>query len=1220
MPGFVHLHLHSEYSLLDGACRIDEIPKRAKECGHDAVALTDHGVMYGAVAFYNACKKEGIKPIIGCEVYVAPGSRFDKNPSAGSPYHLVLLCENQTGYRNLIYLVSKGFTDGFYSKPRVDKELLRSHHEGLIALSACLAGEVPRSLVRGDYDSACRAAKELSEIFGKDHFYIELQNHGLDEQKQILPELVRLAGDCGLPMVATNDCHYLRRRDAETQAVLLCIQTGNTMSDGRPIGFETDEFYYKDTEEMTALFGRYEGAIGNTEKIADRCNLDFDFSKTYLPKFPCPAGVTAPQYLSRLAEEGFCAKEEKGEIPAAGHTAEEYRARMEYELRVIESMGYADYFLIVQDYVNFAKSRDIPVGPGRGSGAGSLVAYLLGITDVDSIRFDLLFERFLNPERVSMPDIDIDFCYNRRDEVIAYVTEKYGRDHVSQIITFGTLAARAAIRDVGRAIGMSYSDVDAVARAVPQELNITIRDALSRKPLKELYDASAEVRKLVDTACAIEGMPRNVSIHAAGIVITDRPLSDYVPLSASGGVVITQYDMDTIAHLGLLKFDFLALRYLTILHDAEVQIREQEPQFCLSRLPFDDKKTYELIGKGNTGGVFQLESSGMRNMLQNLRPENLDDIIAAIALFRPGPMDSIPRYIEGRHNPSSVHYDPPELEPILRSTYGCTVYQEQVMQIFRDLAGYTFGHADIVRRAMAKKKADVLAAERPAFLEGCRERGISEVTASKLFDDLSSFANYAFNKSHAAAYAVISYRTAYLKAHYPKEYLSALLTSVLGNIPKMAEYTAECARRQIRILPPDINESYADFHVDGDNIRFGLLALKNVGNQFIENIIRERKSRPFASFEDFVDRMSGSDLNKRMVEALVKAGAFDGLGVYRSRLVAAYERILDQAGNKNRANLDGQLDLFSAAFAPVASAPAFRYPDIPEYTLREKLSLEKQASGLYFSGHPFDGYRPSAEKLGAAPISDYVPVEGEEPPADKTRVRVAGMISSVSLKTPKNGGGRMAFFTLEDSFGEIECIAFSKTYAEYAPMIREDVPLCCEGTLSVREEEAPKVLVNTLCVLAENPDAQEALPVSAGYRSTGSTGAAETANRVPSGSGGNSVSGDYRSPANVRPAPAPASGTVQTGNPASAGTRPASGNPAPGAAPRPHRLCLRVPDFECEAYRKARNLVELFEGPTEVLFYNSSDKTYHRAGGVLYSDFVLREFRLLLGDANAVYQ
>ena len=788
MNGFVHLHLHSEYSLLDGACRITDIPARVKECGQEAVAITDHGVMYGAVAFWQACRNAGVKPIIGCEVYVAHSSRFEKTAGAdGYADHLVLLCENNEGYRNLSEMVSRSFTEGFYNKPRVDEELLRRYHGGLIALSACLGGKIPKQLAKGNYKGAKETALRYAEIFGPEHFYIEIQDHGLAEQRTMLPMLVDLAKDCDLPLVATNDCHYLRRRDANAQAVLMCIQTNTTTDMGRPAAFATDEFYLKDTNEMTMTFKAYPDALENTCRIAERCEVSFDFDTTYLPKFPCPDGKSAQAYLRERTETGFAERVKKGHITFAEHPEREYRERLEYELSVILQMGYEDYFLIVQDYVNYARSQDIPVGPGRGSGAGSLVAFALGITDIDPLRFDLLFERFLNPERVSMPDIDVDFCYNRRDEVIDYVGRRYGQDHVSQIITFGTLAARAAVRDVGRALGMPYSDVDAVARAVPQEPNVTLSMALRLPELKKLYEGSESVKKLIDTAMTLEGMPRNVSIHAAGIVITDKRVAEYVPLALSNGTVVTQYDMDTVAKLGLLKFDFLALRYLTILHDAEVQIREKEPDFDLEKLPQDDAATYRLIASGKTSGVFQLESGGMRQMLMNLVPERIDDIIAAIALYRPGPMDSIPTFIECRHHPEKVTYATPLLEPILRSTYGCVVYQEQVMQIFREVAGYTFGHADVVRRAMSKKKAAVLMAERETFVAGAVERGVEAAVAEKLFSDMESFANYAFNKSHAAAYAVLCYRTAYLKAHYPCEYLSALLTSVLGNQTKVAE-------------------------------------------------------------------------------------------------------------------------------------------------------------------------------------------------------------------------------------------------------------------------------------------------------------------------------------------------------------------------------------------------------------------------------------------------
>ena len=749
MGEFVHLHLQTEYSLLDGACRIAEIPERILECGQDAVAITDHGNMYGVIEFYKTCKKEGIKPIIGCEVYVATSSRFDKRSNTDSYYHLVLLCKNMTGYKNLIYLVSKGYTEGFYSKPRVDESLLREHSEGLIALSACLSGKIPRLLSAGDFEGARQVALEYSKIFGKDNFYIELQDHGTEETRQLMPLLSQLAEDCGLPTVATNDCHYLRRQDSEIQQILMCIQTNTTLDSPNKPSFDCDDYYIKTTDEMKRIYSSYKGAIENTVKIADMCQLELEFDKVFLPKFPCPDGESAEEHLRFLTFKGLERRINHGQLVygnEAHNNKKAYLDRIEYELSVITSMGYADYFLIVQDYVGFAKKADIPVGPGRGSGAGSLVAFLLGITDIDSIKFDLLFERFLNPERVSMPDIDMDFCYNRRDEVIDYVTKKYGREHVSQIITFGTLAAKAAIRDCGRAMGMAYSDVDAVAKAVPQELGITLRQALRFPELKSQYEGSEQVRKLIDTAISLEGMPRNISVHAAGIVITDKPISDYVPLSVSNGTVVTQFDMDTIAELGLLKFDFLALRYLTIINDACQQIKDSHPDFDIEKISFSDKKTFELISRGDTAGVFQLESSGMKQVLQNLRPESIDDIISVISLYRPGPMDSIPRFIECRHDPSKVVYDLPELEPILRSTYGCTVYQEQVMSIFRTIAGYSYGHADIVRRAMSKKKASVLEAEREAFIGGAQERGIDARKAEKLFDDMASFANYAFNK------------------------------------------------------------------------------------------------------------------------------------------------------------------------------------------------------------------------------------------------------------------------------------------------------------------------------------------------------------------------------------------------------------------------------------------------------------------------------------------
>ncbi len=1241
MGSFVHLHLHSEYSLLDGACRLRDLPARVKECGHDAVALTDHGVLYGAITFDQACRAAGVKPIIGCEVYVAPGSRFDKGatgremPGNGAYTHLVLLCENMEGYRNLMTLVSLGFTEGFYGRPRVDMELLRRYHSGLIALSACLSGDIPRRLLAGDYDGARASAKAMSEIFGEGNYYIELQNHNLPEERQILPALLRLARECELPMVATNDCHYLRREDAFKQEVLTCIQTGRTVGEDGRVGFATDEFYYKDTGEMEMLFARYPGAIENTVRIAERCSVEFDFSTTHLPKFPCPEGLDAGTYLAHLTEEGFARRVAAGQIvfrtDDPERTEEAYRRRLDYELDVIGRMGYDDYFLIVQDYVNFAKSRDIPVGPGRGSGAGSLVAFCIGITEVDSIAFDLLFERFLNPERVSMPDIDVDFCYNRRDEVIAYVAERYGRDRVSQIITFGTLAARAAIRDVGRAMGMSYADVDVVARAVPHELNITIDDALRLPELKTLYEGSESVQKLVDIARALEGMPRNASVHAAGIVITDRPVSEFVPLAVNNGTTVTQYDMDAVAKLGVLKFDFLGLRYLTIMHDAEVQVRESDPNFSLDRLPLDDRATYELIGRGQTLGVFQLESGGMRQMLIGLRPTDIGDIEAAIALYRPGPMDAIPRYIACRENPAEVRYPSPLLEPVLSPTYGVTVYQEQVMSIFRVIAGYTYGHADIVRRAMSKKKASVLEAERADFIAGAENNGMTHEDAERLFDDMGSFANYAFNKSHAAAYALISYRTAYLKAHHPGAYFAALLTSVLGNQPKMAEYTAECAKHGIRVLPPDINESEMNFHAsaagEDSHIRYGLLALKNVGEAFLRAILEERRIRPFASFEDFLDRLSGRDLNKRQVEALIKAGAFDGFPTHRAQLLAVYESMIDTLTAKNRANLEGQMDMFStpAVGGALEKTPAFTYPDIPPYTMRERLMLEREASGMFFSGQLLDDFDRCVSTLSPDRIVDLIRAEDEDiltddetvdterrRPTDKAKVTVAGIITSVTHKTTKKDE-RMAFFTVEDAGGSIECLAFPKVFERDHDLIHTDHAVFVEGNLSVREDEAPKVLVSVIGLLVDNAHFNGTLPARdladpPERRLTPERGAqaapARSAGALPPRATG-AVYNPYEamSPGRIynpyedMPAAAPpvrqaAQGSAPQASPAVLVFPETQTRPAP-----PKKLYLRVPDRDGETYRKAINFVEIFcDGTTEVILYDMSQGKYYATG------------------------
>ena len=1163
MSDFVHLHLHSEYSLLDGACRVKDIPKRAKECGHNAVALTDHGVLFGVPAFVSACKKEGIKPIVGCEVYVAPRSRFDKTSGNGQPYHLVLLCKNETGYKNLLQMVSLAYTEGFYSKPRVDIELLRRFSDGLIALSACLAGRVSRMLSAGDYDMAKQAALEYADIFGKDNFYIEIQNHGIEEQKQILPDLVRLAEECNLPLVATNDCHYLRRRDANTQAILMCIQMNKCITEGRPMGFETDEFYYKDSDEMRILFSKYEGAIENTVKIAERCNFEIEDTGVILPKYPVPPGKSASEYLRSLVLAGLEKREKNGTILYKNHEKREYLERIDYELSVIDTMGYSDYFLIVWDYVAFARSKEIPVGPGRGSGAGSLVAYLLSITDIDPIEFDLLFERFLNPERVSMPDIDMDFCYNRRDEIIEYVKEKYGSDHVSQIATFGTLAAKAAVRDTGRAMGLSYSDVDAVATKIPRVLGITLEEALLDPDFKAKYDESAQNRTLIDTAMALEGMPRNVSIHAAGIVITDKPLWEYVPLATSNGAVITQYDMDAVANLGLLKFDFLALRYLTIVNDAALQIKEKNPDFDIEKIPLDDKATYDLISSGMTEGVFQLESAGMRQFLSQLKPRTFEDIIIAISLYRPGPMDSIPHYLECRENPEKIEYPLPILEDLLKNTAGVVVYQEQVMSIFRTVAGYTFGHADIVRRAMSKKKHAVLEAERETFIDGARERGVDTDRAEKLFDDMISFANYAFNKSHAAAYSIISYRTAYLKTHYPKEYFAALLTSVLGNMPKIAEYISDCAKLGIGVLPPDINKSEMYFHVSENNIRFGLLAIKNVGQHFVENTIRERKRREFSSFDDFVSRMSDYDMNKRMVESLIKSGAMDRLGKRRSQIMASYETIIDGATSKKGNNIAGQLDFFSMAQG-LDTGLDFEYPDIPEIPISIRLAQEKEATGLYFSGHPLDSYRDNSDDIEHVEIVSISPEMAE---GERRLVNIVGIVSSVTVKTTRNGD-KMAFFTLSDRYGEIECIVFARTYSQILYLIREDAALCISGSVQAREDEDVKFIVSSVKELKKNGE----------YRPEDKKHNAKEISQdsTPKQSFGN-------------------------------------------ASKAPSKLYLRVKSLDTDEFLKAKNLVEIFEGTIPVIFYNSSTKEYCPSGLVFdATDYTINQLKSLLGDENVV--
>ena len=1073
MGEFVHLHLHTEYSLLDGAAKISEIADKAIAEGQDAVAITDHGVMYGAVEFYTKLKEKGVKPIIGCEVYVASRSRLmkdGKQDSSGN--HLVLLCKDAVGYRNLCYMVSMSFIDGFYTRPRIDMELLENHSEGLIALSGCVAGKIPQCILSGSMDEAERTALEFRELFGDD-FYLEIQNHNLDDERKIAYGIKIISEKHGIPMVATNDVHYIERRDADTQAILMCIQTGNVITDGKPFGFETDEFYFKSTAEMKTLFASFKGAVANTVKIAEKCNFDFEFDKLHLPDFKASGGLSHKEKLRSDTYFGFEEKTKDGRFDFSLHLRDEYTQRIEYELSVIDKMGFNAYFLIVSDFVSYAKKSGIPVGPGRGSGAGSLVAFCIGITDVDPIAFDLLFERFLNPERVSMPDFDIDFCYNRREEVIEYVKRKYGEDKVSQIVTFGTLAARAAVRDVGRALGMPYSRVDTVAKLIPRELNISIESALNTKELKQLYNDDADVRRLIDVSRSLEGMPRHASTHAAGVVITEKPTYEYVPLSYSGTGVVTQFDMNTDARLGLVKFDFLGLRYLTVIHDAELAIKEKNPDFDISRIPLDDKKTFKLLCDGRTDGVFQLESGGMKQVLSRLLPSNLEDIIACIALFRPGPMDSIDKFIARKHGKEKTEYKIPLLKDILDVTYGCIVYQEQVMQICRTLAGYSYARADIVRRAMSKKKTDAMQAEREGFIKGCIEHNVSADFAEEIFEEMVGFAKYAFNKSHATAYGIISYRTAYLKAHYPAEYFSALLTSVLDNSQKLKEYIADAQKFGVNVLAPDINASRQDFAVYDGNIRFGLLAIRNVGRQFANAVISERSKKAYSSFDEFVSRMSSSDINKRTMESLIKCGVFDSLGTPRSALLSCYENIIESEHEKMRNNISGQMDLFS--FADTSVSKGYRYPEIPEYPIKELLLLEKESSGMYFSGHMIDDYSSHISSLSVDKISEIIRDTDENSQLsehkykDKQNVKIAGIITSKRTKNIKNGD-TMAFIKLEDRFAEIEVIVFARQYSMYSEKIYNENAVVIEGSISVEEGEDAKILLSSVESLESNAD------------------------------------------------------------------------------------------------------------------------------------------------------
>lgn len=1081
MSGFVHLHVHSEYSLLDGACKIKEIPKAAKKLGQTAIALTDHGNMFGAVDFFKACKEEGIKPIIGCEVYLAPGSRFEKARINNLAYsHLVLLVKNEIGYKNLCSLVSLGFTEGFYVKPRIDIDLLREYSEGLIALSGCLSGYIPKSILLGDISGAEKHFELMQSIFGED-FYIEMQSHGLAEEEIVNEGLLKLCKKYNAKMVATNDVHYLKEEDAQKQLILMSVQTNTTKSNNSDIAFKTNEFYLKSEAQMRHAFASFSRFCDTTVEIAEKCNFELEFGKINLPQYPIPKDTTSKEYLKKLAYDGFNSKINNGLINFTDHhSVEIYKQRIESELDVINNMGYNDYFLIVWDFINYAKSNSIPVGPGRGSAAGSLVAFLLGITDVDSIKFDLLFERFLNIERVSMPDIDTDFCYERRDEVIEYVKNKYGHNHVAQIITFGTMAARAAIRDVGRILEIPYAEVDMVSKMISP--NISLEEALAEnKELAKVYEENEQIKELIDTSISIEGMPRHASTHAAGVVITKNPLSNDIPVAVNGGMVVTQYAKDTIEELGFLKFDFLALRYLTIIDDTVKLIKQKNPQFDLGSMTFDDPAVYKLLSSGRTDGVFQLESSGIKQVLIQLQPSCFDDIIACIALYRPGPMDSIPDYIDRRHNPSKIKYKSKLLEPILKSTYGCIVYQEQVMQICVKVAGYSYGHADIVRRAMSKKKADVMEKERSEFITGALNNGIDEKVANELFEEMLGFAKYAFNKSHAVAYAIIAYRTAYLKAKYPKEYYASLITSVLGNIGKTNEYIEECEKLSIKVLAPHVNNSDINFSIDGPNIRFGLLALKNVGKSFVSSIVEERnKNGKYATFEEFVFRLRDADINKRQIEALIKVGAFDGLGKNRAQLISMYEEIVDSAMNISRTTAHGQTDIFSMMNndSHINVLPQFEFPEINEFSQKELLMFEKEVSGMFFSGNILDAYSKHISKINPAKIVDVTGNEEKETSfKEKDAVKIAGIIVSRTIKQTKSKEN-MAFVTIEDETGTVELVVFPKNYEKYSDVLVVENIISVAGNVSIKEDESPKILLTSAENLILNSNYEDNTNVS----------------------------------------------------------------------------------------------------------------------------------------------
>lgn len=1168
---FTHLHVHSEYSLLDGACRIGDLVKQAKALGQTSLAITDHGVMYGVVDFYKAALQEGIKPVIGCEVYVSPRSHTDRSAEYDrESRHLVLLCENNTGYQNLIKLNSLAWTEGFYGKPRVDLKQLEQYHEGLIALSACLAGEIPRALLKNDYESARKTALQYKQIFGKNNFFLELQDHGIIEQKRIAPLLIQLSKECDIPLVVTNDCHYVRREDSRVQDILLCIQTGHTLDEENPLRFPTKEFYLKSEEEMRSLFPAYPQACDNTAIIAERCHVEFEFGKLKLPHFDVPGHQDHTEYFREQCYQGLY--RHYGQTPD-----QSLIDRLEYEIHTISTMGYVDYYLIVNDYVSYARQHDIPVGAGRGSGAGSLAAYCIGITGIDPIKYNLLFERFLNPERVSMPDFDVDFCKDRRQEVIDYVIRKYGADHVAQIAAFGTMAAKGAVRDVGRVMGLPYSVCDKVAKLIPNELNITIEKALKvSHELKKLYHEEPQIKELMDTAAKLEGMPRHTTTHAAGVVITEKPVSDYVPLAKNDEAVVTQFTMTTLDELGLLKMDFLGLRNLTVLHDTEMMIRKTEPDFRIENIPDNDKSVFELFSSGDTEGVFQFESEGMKNVLMQLKPENLEDIIAVISLYRPGPMDSIPRYIENRHHPEKITYRHPLLEPILKVTYGCIVYQEQVMQIFRSLAGYSLGRADIVRRAMSKKKKSVMEQEKKVFIygledengnvlvDGCIRRGVPEETAKAIFSEMESFASYAFNKSHAACYALISYQTAYLKKHYFCPYFASLLTSVLDQSGKVAVYTDECSRHGVNVLPPNVNSSSAGFTVRDNSIEFGLMAVKNLGRNLIEKIVRERHTGAYTSYYNFCSRLYGPELNRRALESLIQCGALDHLGANRRQMAASLDTTLHYLAEQKSSRIDGQLDLFGMN-SHEPEEPSM--PRLSEYSPAELLDMEKSSTGLYFSGHPLSEYDDAIRQVKADRLSDILQNENRRYP-DGKKVDVFVIIGKVKLKTTKNNQ-QMAFVDIEDKYAGLEMIVFPNTLQEYGNLLRESAILRVFATVSTRDEDEPKLICQSM-----QPAPKE----------------------LPSG----------------------------TADKPFLTAAPSYETPPPASAANPYKkvkkgLYLRIPCKESDAYRRALQITAIFDGTTPLYIFFTDTKILWATPADMHvspNPVMLRELKKRIGDDN----